>query len=173
MSDHRILSIDDAEAAIRDKFSSEGHESPLSYDRTKVIENDRWFYVPCGWIGSAGCIVNKDDGYVNWLGSALDLETCFWGHDRGLFCDLVDFSFASNTDQRLAERILARFRHMHPHPVSGKPALEPVPYRDSEIAAAISTQFPIFKRHFVWFAIPTIKAASENEGLAFKSILSV
>ena len=111
------------------------------------------------------------DLYVNWLGSALTLEQCFWGHDHGVFCDLVDFTFSPDTERAVAARLLSRFKHMHPN-ARGVLPNEPVWYRDSEIAEAQSRQFPVFSRHFVWLAIPELIHAYEKEGMQFTCRLS-
>ena len=163
-----LEAVDDA---IRRKFASEGFQGQLKYDATQVIETDRWWYIPCGWIGSAGCIVNKRDLYVNWLGSALPGDMCIWGHEHGIFHDLIDFAFAPDTDMKLARKLLMRFKHMHPDAASVQPE-HPVWYRETEIDAALSRQFPIFRRHFAWYGIPEIRRAYENDGLRFTATLS-
>jgi len=164
--------IREAEEAIRRRFIVDGFHGTLEYAADKVIETDRWWYIPFCWIGCFGFIVSKDDLYVNWLGSGaiLTLEQCFWGHDHGVFCDLVDFSFSPDTDRTLAASLLPGFKHMHPN-VRGMLPVEPVWYRDSEIPAALSSQFPNFRRHFVWSAIPELQRAYE-EGLRFTCRLS-
>src|ERR1041385_6267284 len=124
--------IHEAEEAIKLRFDRDGFKRELRYDHAKVIENERWWFIPCGWIGCAGCIVNKSDGYVDLLGSALSLEDCIWGHDRGLVVDLVDFSFAPDTDLSLVAKLLQRFKHTRFNP-SGQQPKEPVWYRESEI----------------------------------------
>lgn len=161
-----VAGLREAEDAIRRRFAADGFRGQLEYDPVKVIETDRWWYIPFCWIGCAGFIVNKKSMYVNWLGSALSLQQCFWGHNRGVFCDLVDFSFAPDCDTRVATRLVPRFKHMHPN-AKGVPPSEPVWYRESEIAAAVSSQFPHFRRHFVWSAIPELIDAYENDGLRF------
>lgn len=158
--------LKNAEDSIRRRLLAERFQGTLEYNPREVTETDRWWYIPFRWIGCAGMIVNKDDLYVNWLGSEIDLQDCIWGHDRSIYCDLVDFTFAANTDMNLAQRLIRRFKHMHPR-ADGKKPVEPVWYRESEIAAAVSTQFPVFHRHFVWFAIPELKTACEREGLRF------
>lgn len=166
-----VYTLQEAEEAIRARFRREGRSGDIQYDSSGVVESPTWIYVPCGWIGCKGCIVSKADGYVNWLGSALKLDDCLWGHERGLFHDLVDFELAPQTSLDLVARLLDRFKHMHPNS-RGKLPEEPVWYRDSEIAEAVSKQFPFFKRHFVWFGIPEIRVAVDEEGLVFKSVLS-
>jgi hypothetical protein len=161
----------EAEDAIRRRFAADGFRGQLEYDPGKVIETDRWWYIPCCWIGCAGFIVNKDDLYVNWLGSSVSLEQCFWGHDHGVYCDLVDFAFAPDSDTGLAARLVSRFKHMHPNARGVRPT-EPVWYRESELPTAVSSQFPTFRRHFVWFGIPELFHAYENSGLRFTCCLS-
>src|ERR1044071_1073241 len=167
-----MKTVRDAEFAIRQKFAASGFRGELCYDPSGVIENERWWFVPCGWVGCFGCIVNKNDLYVSWLGSStFPIDDCFWGHDRALFNDLVDFTFAPGTDRSLAEKLVSQFHHMHPN-ARGVHPKQPVPYRDSEVAAAVSSQFPTFRRHNVWLAIPAIRQASETHGLQFSSELS-
>ncbi len=161
----------EAEGAIRKRLIDDRFRGELRYDAAKIIETDRWWYIPFTWIGCAGFIVNKEDLYVNWLGSALTLEQCFWGQDHGVYCDLVDFEFAPDSDTRLVQRLVAQFKHMRPN-AKGVLPKEEVWYRESEILTAISEQFPTFRRHFVWHAIPELFHASENEGLRFSCVLA-
>jgi hypothetical protein len=163
--------LEEAEDAIRRRFTSEGVLDPLQYDAAKVVETERWWFIPCGWIGCAGCIVNKSDLYVNWLGSALSLDLCVWGHERGLFHDAVDFSFAPDTDLELAGRLLRRFKRGLPRSAAPQ-GNSFVWYGQTEIDAALSASFPDFRQHFVWYAIPELRDAYENEGLRFTSTLA-
>jgi hypothetical protein len=163
--------IREAEDAIRRRFAAHGFRGQLEYEPGKVIETDRWWYIPFCWIGCAGFIVNKDDLYVNWLGSGLVLEKCFWGHDHGLYNGLVDFAFSPETNTKLAARLVLRFKHMHPN-ARGVLPNEPVSYRESEILTAISSQFPTFRRHNVWGGILDLFDAYENDGLRFTCCLS-
>jgi len=158
--------IRDAEDAIRRRFAVDGFQGMLEYEPSKMIETDRWWYVPFCWIGCAGFIVKKDDLYVNWLGSALSLEQCIWGHEHGIYCDLVDFTFSPETRRDLVERVVSRFKHTDPNE-KGEIPDESVWYYRPNIPAAVARQFPTFRRHFVWFAIPELFAAHEREGLRF------
>jgi len=165
------LTIRDAEDAIRRRFQADGFRGTLEYAANAVIENDRWWYIPFRWIGCAGFIVSKKDLYVNWLGSALTLEQCFWGHDHGVVCDIVDFIFAPETDKTVAARVLRRFKHTHPDP-SGVIPREPVWYDSAEIPKVVAREFPVFARHFIWFSIPELMQAYERDGLRFSCRLS-
>lgn len=162
-------SLDRALKALRENLSQKSRRS-FSFDARNLLRGRNWWYVPYTWIGCRGFIIDSENGYVNSLGSALSLKDCFWGHEHGVFCDLVDFAFAPDTDTTLAAQLLGRFMHMHPNS-RGLPPKTPVPYRDAEIPSALSTQFPNFKRHFVWFAIPELFRAHEA-GLRFTSSLT-
>jgi len=164
--------LKDAEDAIRRKFADKEWAKEIKYDLSQVTENERWWHIPYGWIGCFGFIVNKSDLDVNWLGSAsMSLDDCFWGHDHGVYCDLVDFTFDVNTDAKLAMRLLPLFKHTHS--VRGGPPLsEPVWYRESELESEFARQFPAFRRHFVWPHIPNLRRAYENEGLRFSCCVS-
>ncbi len=160
------VSLDFALTSIQKHLDKERFQGTVSYNARDLLRSKRWWYIPYRWIGCRGFIVSLDSGYVNWLGSALSLSDCFWGHERGIVCELVDFTFSPGTDTGLASRLLTRFKHMHPD-ARGRLPSEPVWYRETEIPAALSNQFPTFKRHFVWFAIPELRHAHEKERLRF------
>jgi hypothetical protein len=164
--------IQDAENAIRQRFAADNFRGRLQYNFNEVIETEQWWHIPVTWVGCKGFIVNKNDLYVNWLGSsaAMTLEQCFWGHDRGVYCDLVDFAFAPDTNPKIVARLVSRFQHTHPD-AKGVLPHKPVWYRESELPTAITRQFPLFRRHFVWLAIPELIRETENEGLRFTCCL--
>src|SRR5258706_638458 len=160
------VSLDFALASIQKRVDRDRFQGTISYNARDLLRSQTWWYIPYRWIGCAGFIVNLNSGYVNWLGSALRLRDCFWGHQHGIVCDIVDFTFSPGTDKGLASRLLPRLKHMHPD-VRGRLPSEPVWYPEPEIPPALSNQFPTFKRHFVWFAIPELLHAHEKEGLRF------
>jgi hypothetical protein len=151
---------------MRKRLAKEKFRGDVQCDPKFLLCGRTWWYIPYRWIGCSGFIVSMDDGYVNWLGSALKLRQCFWGHERGVFCDMVDFEFAPNTNRELVARLLRSFKHNFPNALGELPS-EPVWYQASEIPAAIEKQFPLFKRHFVWFATEPLMNACEKESLRF------
>jgi len=165
-TDASRASLDFALTCLQRRLDKDRFQGTVNYKAHDLLRAQRWWYIPYGWIDCKGFIVNLDSGYVNWLGSGLSLRDCFWGHERGVVCDLVDFVFFPDTDPELAARLLPRFKHMHPD-ARGRLPSEPIWYRESEIPAALSNQFPTFIRHFVWFAIPELLHAHEKEGLRF------
>ncbi len=119
-----------------------------------------------------GFIVNKSDLYVNWLGSGLfNIDEVFWGHDHGIYCDIMDFTFAANTDSQLTEKIVRRFKRSA-RGDDGEPTDDFCFYQDHQISDAVQKQFPTFKNHFVWYGIPEIFKAYQSEGLRFTCALT-
>jgi hypothetical protein len=160
--------LHDAEAAIRARFKADGAGIELRYDETQIVETDRWWYFPCSWLGCKGLIVDKRDLYVNWLGSGLCLDDCFWGHDRGLVHDAVDFTFTDEIDANVLtiRSLVGRFQHYVPR--RSNPAEEFLAwYLEPEIDGAITRQYPTFRRHFVWSAIPDLRKAVEARAVSF------
>jgi hypothetical protein len=165
-------SIHDAELAIRERFARQKFyfTGDLVTHPAKVVETESWWYIPVGWLGCAGFIVNKKDLYVNWLGSGISMDLCIWGHERGVFNDWVDFGFASETDRKLVARLVSKFRRGGL--TSGRLPSGPTGYQESGIEAAVSRNFPVFRRHNVWLCIPELFWACESAGLRFTSELS-
>src|SRR5450756_3086975 len=120
-------SLDFALMHLKQPLEKERFRGTVSYNTRDLLRSQRWWYVPFRWIGCMGFIVNLDSGYVNWLGSGPSLSNCFWGHEHGLFCELVDFAFAPDTDLELAKKLLLRFKHMYPN-TDGVYPKEPVWY---------------------------------------------
>ena|SRR6266498_1610527 len=164
-------SLEFALRCIQKRLTEERFQMTVPCDTEDLLSSKTWWYVPYRWIGCRGFIVNLNEGYVNWLGSGLRLRHCFWGHEHGIVCDLVDFTFSPDTAAELAARLLPRFKHLHSNAGGVLPSA-PVWYRESEIPAALSNQFPTFRRHFVWSAIPVLFHAYENEALRFTCSLS-
>src|ERR1043166_1881381 len=160
------ISLDFALERIQERLDKEQFKGTVSYNNRDLLRSQRWYYIPYVWVGCRGFIVDLESGYVNWLGSALSLKDCVWGHEHGIVFDLVDFTFAADTPRELAARLLERFRRMVPGAPGASPK-GPAWYRDSEIPAAMVNHFPIFRRHFAWYAIPELFKACESEGLRF------
>ena len=89
----QALTLDAAESAMVDHLHAAGWKARIEYDRSRVIESKDWWYIPYGWIGCFGFFVDKEDAYVDWLGSGMfTIEDCIWAHDRGIVNEIVDFT---------------------------------------------------------------------------------
>lgn len=155
----------DAEDAIRRHLKKPAH--PLHYDPALLVETERWWYIPYGWIGCGGFIVDKHDLAINELGSALSLEDSFWGHDHGIVCDPVDFTFTADIKPHwnTVWDIVDRFQR--PLPRFYLLGRDYDFYPAEDVRPAIIAQFPTFRAHFVWYAIPILRAAVEARAVSF------
>ncbi|WP_367874582.1 hypothetical protein [Luteolibacter sp. Populi] len=79
-------------------------ELEVEFDPEDVIESAKWWYIPFGWIGCAGFIIDKDGGYINQLGSCHSLDECCWGHSNGIKYKYADLTVlrVHNLDATLA-----------------------------------------------------------------------
>ena len=66
---------------------AEQHEA-IWFDPTVIDRGAYWFF-RVGYIGSSGVIVDKVDGRLSVMGSALSLDDCCWGHEHGFSPKLV------------------------------------------------------------------------------------
>jgi hypothetical protein len=99
------MSWDEAVSAVA------GHiGSPVECDPAEAIEAATWWYVPHGWIGCLGFIVDKRDGEVTQLGSAPGLDDSLWGYTRRVYFERVDLTFTAVHDTEQTVRFL-RFIH--------------------------------------------------------------
>lgn len=165
-------SLDCALAAIQLRLDQAQVQEPIRFDADQLLRCDEWWYVPFGWIGCAGFIVDRRDGYVNWLGSSLMLSDCFWGHHHGIFCGPVDFTFTSDleTSYATALDLVKQFRRYTPN--DGLLELDDYWYSEPASKRALDLQFPQFPTHFVWGAIPALRRATAAGLISFHAAAS-
>lgn len=63
------------------KYLSSTLKLTLDYDEADVVEGDTWWFIPHGWIGVLGFIVEKDTGEIYVVGSATSEDyrgAAFW-----------------------------------------------------------------------------------------------
>jgi hypothetical protein len=166
-----INSLNSALAHLQRQLHRDSFRGIVTYDERDLLCAQNWWYIPYRWIGCGGFIVNKTNHYVNCLGSGLSLDDCFWGHERGVFCDLVDFTFAPETDRELVAMIVRRFKKVEFNPENPS-HWETHWYDRRNIAPVIDKHFPTFKCHFVWFGIPEIRQACREHDLRFTSVIA-
>ena len=80
------ISIDQAQR-IADEYLKENSCQDFG---TGVVEGKECWFFPIGFIGSSGILINKSDGKLYVMGSALNLESMFWGHERGFSEEEID-----------------------------------------------------------------------------------
>lgn len=163
-----IASLEFALAAMQAHLDQAQFQEPIKFDATGLLRCDEWWYIPFGWIGCYGFLVDRRDGYVNWLGSAMmTLNDCFWGHTRGIFCAPIDFTFTCDRDASYATvlDLVSQFRRCTAD--TGRLEIDDFSYSKEAAKHAIDRQFPHFKHHFAWLAIPALRQASEAGLISF------
>ena len=71
-----------------------------------VIDRQTYWFFPVGYVGSCGVIIDKADGRLSILGSALPLDACFWGHEHGFSPEFVTLRVTKVHDRRRAIEFL-------------------------------------------------------------------
>jgi hypothetical protein len=159
--------------AMRRRFEKDRFQGELRFDHAKLLRCDNWWYIPFSWIGCFGFIVDRRDGGVDWLSSGfMTLSDCFWGHNRGIICGPIDFTFtpevSASEDTILS--LVKMFRRCVRRAQSED--LDYVGYSIEDAMEAIKTRFPTFKFHCAWGAIPAIREATERELISFHAELT-
>jgi len=80
-----MVTLEQAHRAV--EFYTDQHGA-VWFDPTVIDRGAYWFF-RVGYIGSSGVIVDKVDGRLSVMGSALSLDDCFWGHEHGFSPELV------------------------------------------------------------------------------------
>lgn len=84
------MSLADAEALVEEhvgrplRFESDGDGGSSPYDRSGVLVSDETYFVPFGWIGCAGHLVDRTTRRVLALGSGISVDDHLWAWHRGI-----------------------------------------------------------------------------------------
>ncbi len=141
-------------------------ETEFSCDDSEAIEAPEWWYIPYGWIGCAGFIIDKADGYINQLGSCHSLDDCFWAHNRGIKYGYADLTITQVNDREGTIDTLMKMGNRAP--------LNPIPNKSDgnderrtfwtreELGQQIDDLPVTFDNQHLWFTIPALRRADEN-----------
>ena len=89
-----------------------GHPDAPASDYIET-ESFWWFPPPIPYIGSCGVIIDKADGHIHTLGSALSREEWFYANDLGFKHQTYDFSIDAVHDLDKTLRLLWDIRYTH------------------------------------------------------------
>lgn len=90
-----MLTLDDAHAIVERYASDAG---AAWFPDRNVIDRQRYWFFPVGYIGSYGVVVDKASGEVTALGSAFTLEDWLWGYEHGFLQTSVTLRIMSIDD---------------------------------------------------------------------------
>ncbi|MFO0941821.1 MAG: hypothetical protein U0930_13785 [Pirellulales bacterium] len=127
---------------------------------------------PYGWIGCAGFIIDKADGYINQLGSCHALDDCFWAHNRNIKYAYADLTIHQVSDQNATIQALMKMGNSSPfNPIPNKLNNngEMTEFWTSEELARLLEDLPItFGNQELWFAIPAVRRLELNSSCSFE-----
>ncbi|WP_438027229.1 hypothetical protein [Sorangium sp. So ce233] len=97
-----MMTLEQAHRAVQAYAAQHG---AVWFDDAVVDRGGYWFF-RVGYVGSCGVIVDKADGRLSVMGSALSLDDCFWGHEHGFSPDLVLLRVTKVHDHRRTVELL-------------------------------------------------------------------
>ncbi len=133
----------------------------------EVIEKETFWCFRVGFIGSAGIIIDKADGKLSVLGSALSLDDAFWGHEHGFSSESVTLHISKVYDVEQATSLLFQ-------PVVNYPTVKtgPTYWRDKTakrkaLAAQLQDGPCQFGPLKLWLLIPYFRQAQQLQWFDF------
>ncbi len=137
---------------------------PIAVDESEAFEGDTWWYVPYGWIGCSGHIVDKRAGAVTRLGSSNDLSTCFWAYELGALKEPCTLVIERVHDVARAGDLLRRLDNRSP--------FNPVPIRADkawlDVDAVLQSVPTRILTQSLWFALPALREADSTHAFDFR-----
>jgi hypothetical protein len=160
-SEHR----ESYERAVRALEEVDPRARQVELDESEVLEAAGWWYIPFGWIGCFGHIVDKHTGQVTRLGSSpLRLAPYLWAFERGVLrapCTLV---IERIHDVRRATALLGQLDNRSPY--------NPVPLRADgqwldvpELLESLPASIPSAS---LWYAVPALQQAEREHAFEFR-----
>ena len=146
--------------ALKDSLPPGRREVQL--DESLVLEAADWWFLPHGWIGCAGHLVDKASGKVTQLGSGEPLALYLWAKRRGLLeapCTLV---IDRVHDPLQAARLLKRLRLQT---VDSRAPRATGDWLD--IGAILASTPARLQTSGLWFALPALREAERTRAFDF------
>lgn len=144
----------------------------VQFDERKVIESSDWWYLPYIWIGCAGYIVDKNDGYITQLGSCHTLDDCFWAQNHGVKYKYADLTVLRvNDEEQTVGTLMGMGNRASINPIANKSDAdrERVKYwTPDELKGQLDSLPVTFENQMLWFTIPALRHATENGFFEFQ-----
>jgi hypothetical protein len=147
------MSLQEAELLVETHL---GRPLTDPYDRNRVLVNDATYYLPFGWIGCCGHIVERATKRVETLGSG-DVEDYLWAWHRGVLHETPsrhDLEIVSVRDMDQLRRVLRVVTATTWFAAEVAPKLERLPCR--------------FESVDLYPAIPDLRRAEMSRGFEFR-----
>jgi hypothetical protein len=137
------------------------------FDRP-AFEAKSWWFVPFGWVGCSGHIVEKLSGRVYELGSGFPLAVWFWGHERGALQSPCTLVIDKVHDAARARDLLARPDDKGPENcVLLRGYASDGSRRWLNLAALLGKDPVKIEAASLWFVLPALKKAEVTHAFDF------
>jgi len=161
-----ITSLDEAVAKLQSAVEWE-----VKFESRELVENENWWYIPFCWIGCAGYIVDKFDGYINQLGSCHPMDACFWGHNQNIKYGYSDLTINQINNYDATISTLMKMGNRAPiNPIPNKTNSDGNQtefFTESDIKQHLEMLPSTFENQRLWFTIPALKKSVENNDFEF------
>ncbi|WP_438038640.1 hypothetical protein [Sorangium sp. So ce128] len=129
-----------------------------------VIDRATYWFFAVGHIGSQGVIVDKADGRLHVLGSALSLEDCFWAHEHGFSPEFVALRITRVHDREHTIELLL-------HIIEEGPPRLPNPNPKRAWLAERIDQLPCeFLPQRLRLSVPALRRAAEQGWFEYQAV---
>lgn len=155
-----MVTLEQAHRAVESYAEQRG---AVWFDRTVIDRGAYWFF-RVGYIGSCGVIVDKADGRLSVMGSALSLDDCFWGHEHGFSLNLLVLRIKNVCDPHHTIEFLL-------HLVTSGPPRQRNPNAKRAWLADRLQSLPCeLGPEHLWLSIPAFRAASRQSWFEYEVI---
>ena len=121
-----------------------------------IVDRGDYWFLPVGFIGSAGVIVDKATGRLSVMGSALSRDDMFWGYENGFSGETSTLRITSVYDMTKAVEFLF-------YAVSGGPGSTRDPHpRRAWLEEKLSDLPQEFQHQSLWLRIPAFRQVREE-----------
>ncbi|PQO45772.1 hypothetical protein [Blastopirellula marina] len=161
-----VRSLDDAVRQLRIFLKRD-----FDFNDDWVIESENWWYIPYGFIGCAGIIMDKLDGYVNALGSCYDLDLYFWAHNQNIKYEYADLTVTKVKNLQPTIATLMKMGNrapLNPIPNKSDSAGNRTMFLTRENIAEQLANLPVtFANQSLWFTIGALKKSFDADDFSF------
>jgi hypothetical protein len=121
-----------------------------------IVERSDYWFLPVGFVGSVGIIIDKASGRLHVMGSSLSQDDFFWGHENG-------FSGERHTLRVTNVRELGKTVEFLFHAVRGGPGSTRDPHPGRQWLEEQLRELPHdFGQQSLWLRIPSFRHIREQ-----------
>jgi hypothetical protein len=150
-----MLRLEDAVAKAR-QYARETGANWFETPPDGIVDRGSYWFLPVGFVGSAGVIIDKVTGRLFVMGSALRPDEMFWGHEHGFSGERSTLRITDVADMTRTVEFLF-------YVVSGGPGSTRDPHPRRAWLEEMLRQLPqAFRGQSLWLRIPAFREVREH-----------